>query len=153
MKRINCFKFSVEDETFDKSMISSIVNISKDNEMVFAVYTNRYNIKHLNKNFAILPTYMAKYTNEPMLCWDIISVNLVSNFPGPQKIIYLLEGIIWEKSNTTSYKTWSKIFDNPRINILTINKEHQEILKLTWGRESTLVTTSEEVKNALSKFV
>lgn len=153
MKRINCFKFTVDDEQSDKSIISSISNISKGNEIVFALYTNRYNIKHLNKNFAVLPTYMAKYANEPMLCWDIISVNLVSNFPGPQKIIYLLEDIIWEKSTTTSYTTWSKIFDNPKINILTTNKDHQEILKLTWCKESALVTTSEEVKNALSKFV
>jgi hypothetical protein len=151
MNTINLFKFNIKEE--DKNIILIMNEISQKTDIIFSLYTNTYELTKINKRFAILPTHMAKYSKNTTLCWDMMSIDMVINFPGPRKIVYLLQDMPWTKNTNIKYSAWNRIFEHNRLNLISTSKEHKEILELTWLKKSVMTENTEELANAISKFI
>lgn len=151
MNTINLFKFNIKEE--DRNIILIMNEISQKTDIIFALYTNTYELTKINKRFSILPTYMAKYSQNTTLCWDMMSIDMAINFPTPKKIVYLLQNIPWINNTDVHYSAWNRIFEHNRLNLITTSKEHKEILELTWLKNSIKTENTEELANAISKFI
>lgn len=147
--KINFFKINTL--ISDADFVKTINEIAKK-DSICTLYTNMYEINKLNKNFSIVATQYAKYSKGIMFCWDILSVDLALQFPGPSTILFYMSELYWMENPNNHYKMWSKVFNSKKVNILVNNQDYQDILKLSWQTNSNLVKSSEDIYNAISEY-
>lgn len=113
-------------------VFNNIINI--DRTVDLSVFTSSFNLANLKKYFSVLPLYEAKYCKSSFLVWDLISLDLVSQLPCAQKIIYLHNTQLpWVENTSVEYVVWEKLFNNSKTQIITTNNNIAEIIRLTWG--------------------
>jgi len=127
--------------------IISMLNetIAADPAANLKLFTTKYDLLIPNKRFCVLPIYEAKYSHGTIVVWDLLSLELVLDFPNLDSIIYLQDSNLpWSNSHNIEYSVWSKFFDNPKIKIITDSPEVSEILSLTWKKPTLLENINPE---------
>ncbi len=145
--KINFLKINIDSN--DKDFIGVINEISTNHKDICTVYTNQYGINNINKNFSIISTQYAKYAKGIMFCWDILSVDLAIQLPGPSKVIFYMTELYWMQNPNNHYKSWYNIFKCPKIHIIVDSEEYQDILRLSWQVKSDVIKSSEDIYNAI----
>jgi hypothetical protein len=104
-----------------------------DKSLNLSLFTSAYNLNIQNKRFSVLPIYEAKYHKSCFFVWDLLSLELVLEFPNTQKIVYYQnQNIPWADNKNIPYFAWANIFDNDRVTVITDDPIVNEIFSLTW---------------------
>ena len=110
------------------------------------LFTTQYDLLMSTKAFCVLPIYEAKYSRGVMVVWDLLSLELVLDFPNLESIVYLQDSNIpWDQNTSIDYNKWAYLFDNPKVKIITDNNSVAEVFALTWKRPTLIENISPEV--------
>jgi hypothetical protein len=125
------------------SVFSSISDIDKSANL--KLFTVLYDLNISPKNFSVLPIYESKYSYNDILVWDLLSLELVIDFPNIKRVFYIQDNNIpWYMNNTVPYSTWSRLFGNDKVTIISTNKTISDIFNLTYKECKLLETISAE---------
>ena len=115
------------------------------------MFTFGYNTENILKNFPVLPIHEAKYCYDTLITWDVLSIDLAINFPNIKHIFYIHnDNVAWTKNYNINYELWEKIFDNPKIDVITCNKDVDTLLQLTWKKPLYIeALTPENIYNVI----
>jgi hypothetical protein len=118
----------------DYDIIKTINGLnSLDSSINTKLFTLSFDLLIPNKKLSILPIFEARYNYGSIITWDLLSLELVKNFPNVSNIIYIQgDSIPWLNANIP-YSNWSELFENNKIHVVTKNKEIKEIFSLTWN--------------------
>jgi len=144
-KQILALTISADTE-HDQNILSIINEMTlTDPSVNIKLFTTQYDLSITTKAFCVLPIYEAKYSRGVMIVWDLLSLELVLDFPNLDGIVYLQDSNIpWEKNTSISYEKWAYLFDNPKVNIVTDNALVAEAFTLTWKRPILIENISPE---------
>jgi hypothetical protein len=133
MKNISALNI-VTQVGFDEALIKLFNDLHyKDRSLNLSLFTSSYGINIQNKKFSVLPLYEAKYHKSSFFVWNLLSLELVLEFPNTQKIIYYQnQEIPWADNKNIPYLAWSNIFDNDKVTVITDDPIVNEIFTLTW---------------------
>lgn len=119
----------------DQTIIEHLYKLTKLEELINIKIFSTNNKILLNNSYPILPLYEAKYTKDIIIVWDLLSLELVLDFPNTQHIIYLqLDELPWISHEYILYENWEKFFDNAKISIVTDNQDTNQIISSTWSK-------------------
>jgi hypothetical protein len=118
----------------DELMLKWLDSLSSINKSLnLSVFSSSYNVNQPLKKFTVLPLYEAKYHTGTAFVWDLLSLELILDFPNIHKIVYYQNNNLpWLQNRYIGYAAWAKIFDNDRVSIMVDNPTIQQIFKLTW---------------------
>lgn len=115
------------------SLINSLSNI--DNSLDIKLFTTNHNILVQNKKYSILPIFEAKYSKNPIIVWDLLSLELVLEFPNLLSIIYIQDkNIPWLKNRSIPYSVWNNFFNNNKVKVVCSHPMIAEIFEMTWKK-------------------
>ena len=98
-----------------------------------SLFTSSYGLNFPNKRFSVLPLYEAKYHKSAFFTWNLLSLDLLLEFPNTQNIVYYQnKEITWSQNKNIPYSAWAKIFDTNRVTVVTDDPMVNEIFTLTW---------------------
>lgn len=110
------------------------------------LFTSKYDAIVPNQTFSVLPLYEAKYSKNTMIVWDMLSLQLCVDFPNINKIIYIQsDQIPWMTNPNNLYNIWSKVFDNPRVSVISMHKQIADIFRLTWNKGTFVESLDSEI--------
>ena len=113
------------------SLFNKICYINRS--LNLSLFTSSYNMAIQNKTFSILPLYEAKYHKSSFFVWNLLSLELVLEFPNTEKIVYYQnQNIPWSENKTIPYIAWANLFDNNKVTVVTDDPVVNEIFTLTW---------------------
>jgi hypothetical protein len=125
------------------SMLNAMIGI--DPALNLKLFTTKYDLLIPNKCFCVLPIYEAKYSYGTVVVWDLLSLELVLDFPNLESIVYLQDSTPpWAGNASVPYSNWSHFFDSPKVQVITDNPETAEIFALTWHRPNLLENINPE---------
>lgn len=143
MKNISVL--SIECNDIHRPMLMMINKWTIEKNYNTSLFTSKYDAVLPNQSFSVLPIHESKYVKDTMLVWDTLSLQLCIDFPNLKKIIYLQNNNIpWMNHPNISYDTWSRMFDNPKIQIISPYEEVVNIFKLTWNKGTLVVSLDSE---------
>lgn len=134
-------------DTDHDNNIVSILNemIGTDPALNLKLFTTKYDLLIPTKTFCVLPIYEAKYSRGTMVVWDLLSLELVLDFPNLDSVVYLQDATIpWVGNTSVPYSNWANFFDNPKTKVITDNPDIAEIFALTWHRPTLLENINPE---------
>lgn len=105
-----------------------------DTSVNIKIFSTNSHIPLKSTHYTILPIYEAKYTYGIALVWDMMSLELVLEFPNLEKILYFqLDDLPWIGHGYMPYKSWDLLFNNKKITIITDDSIKQDMLRSTWN--------------------
>lgn len=140
-RNLGCFLFDVVNDA-EKEILTLFNSLLAYNpDINGSLFTSNYqNVIHQLKKFSVFPTYDAKYYYGDMLVWDVISLDMVRQFPNLNKIFYFQgPALPWMGNTHIEYKMWEKLFCNPKITIITNNKDIKDVYDHVWSSECKLL--------------
>lgn len=146
MNNIGFIKTSINTQ-YDQNIIELIHPLKTiDSSVNINIFSINYDLNATNKTFTVLPVYECKYFFGNLVVWDPVTLDLVLNFPNIRKIVYIHDNSIpWRINPNVSYKTWEKLFDNTKTQILITDKYIADIFRLTWGTGQFIETINPQV--------
>lgn len=142
-RNLGCFLFDVVSD--QEKEILSIFNdlLDKNPHINGSLFTSNYqNSINKLKRFSIFSSYEANYYYGDMFVWDIISLDIVRNFPNINRIFYFQEASLpWPTNAHMEYSMWEKLFCNKKTTIITNLPEVKEVYDLVWSGKCELLKT------------
>lgn len=125
-------------EENDTSIISHLYKLKTFDSLInIRLFASNNNILLDNNLYTILPIQESKYIYDSVFVWDLLSLELVLDFPNLNQIYYLqLDPAPWIDHYYMPYKTWKNIFDNPKVTVITNNEDTQKIISSTWNNKT-----------------
>lgn len=140
MKNHQCSFIKTYLQNNDKIIIEHLYKLNYLDDLININIFSSNNTISLNTNCSILPLYEAKYIYDHIFTWDLLSLELVKDFPNPYSIWYLqLDELPWINHGYMPYQDWEKLFDNPKINIITNNEDTKKIIDSTWNNKAIFI--------------
>ncbi len=130
----------------DEMMLKWLDSLSiMDKSLNLSVFTSFYNINQPQKRFTVLPLYEAKYHTGIAITWDLLSLELILDFPNISKIVYYQNNSFpWLQNRHISYAAWAKLFNNDRVSVLVDDPTIQQIFALTWKKPHLITEMTPE---------
>jgi hypothetical protein len=135
----------------DKTIINGFVDLSTESKDInLSLFTTSLDANIPNKNFPVLPLYESKYEYGTAIVWDIITLDLVKNFPNYNKILFFLtHEVPWFDNRHINVSVWTELFINDRIEIYILSPTMCELFNLTFGKGSYLSNLNKETLNEI----
>ena len=150
MNNVSLIKPSVHTD-IDKRIISAFADLSTvSKNMNLAIFTTSFDANIQNKNFPILPIYESKYEYGTAVVWDILTLDLIKNFPNYSKVLFFLpEEVPWLSNRHINVQIWKQLFMNDRTDIYICSIAMYELFKLTFGKGNYLSILEKETLNEI----
>lgn len=132
-KQIASISIELKSEN-DKNIVELMNLVALNNDINLKMFTTNCEIPTKTpKRFSILPIYEAKYYYGSAFVWDLMTLELVVDFPNIDKIFfYQNQNLPWRTFRQNQYSFWEKFYNNDRIEIFTTEKDIYEVLGLIW---------------------
>lgn len=133
MKNISVLNITTQ-PGFDEQLLKVFNDLFYiDRSSNLSLFTSSYGVNVQNKRFSVLPIYEAKYHKSSFFVWNLLSLELVLQFPNVQKVVYYQnQDIPWSQNKNMPYAAWANIFDTNRVTVVTDDAMVNEIFSLTW---------------------
>jgi hypothetical protein len=144
-KQISALSISLSSK-YDELVMSLINSLSNmDSFLDIKLFTTSCDIVVPNKKYSILPIFEGKYSKNPMIVWDLLSLELALQFPNIPSIIYIQDkNIPWIKNREVPYSVWNNFFNNDKVKIVSSHPMVAEVFEMTWKKTILLTPIKTE---------
>lgn len=126
MKQIGFYCPRINNTTKDIQIINVLNGLSSkgNNTIMF----NTVFDTSINNDFCILPSVGAKYFYGILFCFDIESLKIIRNFPGPSNKFFVTDNIFWQNKKAPA-SIWYDLLDS-NTNIITLNQKTYDLYSI-----------------------
>lgn len=113
------------------TILKNLCELSKNRPFDQIVVFNSYSEILDNHLIPILHLSQSKFFHGNILALDLASLQLATKLINAQRIFFYASFIPWAE-NTQPYSYWSKLFNNPKIEIIAKNNFLYDIYSIIW---------------------
>lgn len=121
-----------------ENILGTIKKISDSNPYNQYVIFNSYSEAINTKNVPILHLNQSKFFFGNMIVFDLISLELIKNFPNIKNKTLFAIDIPWLSNTAVPYNKWADLLNDPNLSIIAANRYVADAYELFWKKPITI---------------